>query len=96
MSELREAPSTDHDLLVRIWTILEGTNGSGLITRFACIEEDMAKIKMTIPMLWTKAQHDESIEKHGERRKLSVRSWIAIGVAIIGPTIAIILSHFIK
>ena len=101
--DYREAPSTDHDLLVRIWTILEGTNGSGLITRFACVEKDMADIKVLIPSLWTKDEHDQSINeyeekkaKSNERGKLTLRDWALIAMTIFGPIVAVVIAEIIK
>ena len=90
--------TTDHDLLVRIWTILEGTNGSGLITRFACLEQDVNDIKHVMPNLWTREQHDDSIKEmreSKERRKISKRDWTLIAMTILGPIVAIIAAHYI-
>ena len=97
----RETPHTDHDLLVRIWTILEGTNGSGLITRFACVEKDVGEIKAVIPTLWTKEQHittavalKEQQAKIKDRRKISSREWV-LGIAvIIVPLITLVVAHY--
>lgn len=95
----REAPSTDHDLLLRIWTILEGTNGSGLITRFSCIEDDVKDIKRIIPTLWTKEEHVSSQAELATRRKerrISNREWMLIGMTVVSPIIAIVIAHFVK
>ena len=93
---MQEVPSSDHDLLVRIWTILEGTNGSGLITRFGCMELDVATIKATLPNLWTREQHNESIKEYQEdrkdkkeRRKLTRRDWFLIFGTILGSLASI-------
>ena len=99
----REAPSTDHDLLVRIWTILEGTNGSGLITRFGCVEKDVSEIKSLIPNLWTKDQHEQATAvtraEHSllkDRRKVTSREWfLGVGLLTI-PLIVLIVEHFWK
>ena len=90
--DIREPPTTDHDLLVRIWTILEGTNGSGLITKFSCLEDDVAQIKIVLPNLWTRTQHEDFIEddeKKNDRRKISQRDWMLIAMTFIGPILAI-------
>ena len=101
--DVREAPSTDHDLLVRIWTILEGTNGSGLITRFGCVEKDVTDIKAMIPNFWTKDQHDKSIEAHEvkkdlltNRRKVTKREWL-LGIGVVSiPLIVMVVEHIWK
>jgi len=99
----RETPSTDHDLLVRIWTILEGTNGSGLITRFACVEKDVGEIKSLIPSLWTKDQHTQSLNQYEtkkdlllNRRKVTAREWL-LGVGVVTvPLLVLIVEHVWK
>jgi hypothetical protein len=97
MSELRETPNTDHDLLVRIWTILEGTNGSGLITRFSCLEADLIEVKKLLPSLWTREQHDMSIKElknKKERRSITRRDIALIAMTIIGPIVAVIIAKY--
>ena len=66
--DIREPPTTDHDLLVRIWTILEGTNGSGLMTKFSCLEDDVVQITIALPDVWTRTQHEEFIEERREKK----------------------------
>lgn len=67
MSVQRRQPDNDHDLLVRIWTVLEGTNGDGLVTKFEEFSKETANeftsIKAQIPFFWTREQHEE-FEKH--------------------------------
>ena len=99
--DVREVPSTDHDIMVRIWTILEGTNGSGLITRFGCLEKDVADIKSTIPNLWTKDQHAQSLDSYEvrkdlliNRRRVSNREWLlGLGVVLV-PVLTLIMAHY--
>ena len=92
MAEHREVPSTDHDLLLRIWTVIEGTNGSGLITRFACLEKDVDEIKQAMPGLWTRREHDAAIIN----RKISGREWWLIAMSILGPIVAVVLGIILE
>lgn len=99
--DVREVPSTDHDIMVRIWTILEGTNGSGLITRFGCLEKDVVDIKSIIPNLWTKDQHAQSLDSYEvrkdrliNRRRVSNREWLlGLGVVLV-PVLTLIMAHY--
>jgi hypothetical protein len=94
--ETREIPPTDLDLLVRIWTIIEGTNGSGLISRFACLEQDVTDIKQSLPGFWTRQQHDESINRRMNDRKISRREWWLILTAIAGPIAAVLIGILLE
>ena len=97
----RETPHTDHDLLVRIWTILEGTNGSGLITRFACIETTVTEIKAVIPTLWTKEEHITTAKQLAEaqvklrnRRKITTREWVLGSAVVLVPVLTLVIAHY--
>ena len=105
MSE-RAVPSNDHDLLVRIWTILEGTNGDGLIIKFDDFCKDTSKniieIRAQIPYFWTKEEHDTFAKEHEkketenrDRRKMATWQWLLVIGALASPlaTVIVILIH---
>jgi hypothetical protein len=95
---MKEMPQTDHDLLVRIWAVLEGTNGSGLIAKVDSVVEEVASIKLAMPGLWTREDHNSFLkEERGtkERRKLTIRDWVLIIGTILSPLIAVLISRLV-
>ena len=103
----REQPKTDHDLLVSLWTLLIGTNGNGLLSRFDIFAAEtrtrLSALESKIPGFWTRADHEEYLLSEAEcddrrenRRKISGREWALVVVSVLGPIIAVVIAHFVK
>ena len=92
---------SDHDILVRLETVIIGTNGGGLLARFEKMERDFSEFKLdfknSLSQLWTKKDHDnycEELEKTVSGKGLSVRGWIQV-IAGIGVFVTAIIAIII-
>ena len=72
MGQLRPTPTDDHDAIIQLWTVMIGTNGEGLITRFETLEEDVREIKnnMVTRTVCTNIQD--------RRKKKRATGWITV------------------
>ncbi len=66
----KEVPKTDHDAIIQMWTVLIGVNGSGLVKKFECVEQDMEEIMAKVI----------AIERDQKRRKAA---WLTLDRLIL-------------
>jgi hypothetical protein len=103
----RIQPETDHDLLVSLWTLLIGSNGNGLLSRFDSFATETRARLLSLESKaigsWTKVDHDAYVaaktvsdDRKENRRRVSAREWSLVLVAIIGPIIAVLIDHYVK
>jgi hypothetical protein len=76
----REIPTSDHDLLISLWTFLVGVNGGGLISKFDAFaqktDDRLDTLEKKMPEVWTREDHlaaeKEYAERDEQKRKASV------------------------
>lgn len=107
-----EKPRTMKETVDAVWFALFGFNSEdGLIRGMANMKADIADIKEKVPMFWTRQDHEQAheayvaehdakekeAEEHGERRKVSFREWVSIGLATLmglGLIAVTLFEHF--
>jgi hypothetical protein len=88
---------SDHDILVRLETVIIGTNGGGLLKRFekmeTALEEFKSEFKEALAGLWTRAEHEKycaDVNARPEIKKRSFQGWSAWVFGCGGIVVAII------
>jgi len=94
---MMDKPKTAKEIADVLWVLVVGVNGSGMMDMMKQQHEDMDVLKIKLPELWTRADHErekkadnkktEEVSKEnqelGERRKISTRDWIMISANLV-------------
>ncbi len=82
-----QKPKTMRETVDAIWYALVGVNGEGALAKMGATHDAVGVLQRLVPTLRTKTEcqtihkdEQKDADEHGERRKISAREWIMLGL----------------